>query len=445
MTFTSWRTNINFIGAIMVTPELPPTLMGNYHLLDNTSPAYNLGEVSKTVGALTVSAPTFDIDGDSRPAFGRSDSGADEIPAPKADLSITKTDGVTSVNQGATVTYTIVASNAGPNDATAIVTDNFPAGLTNVSWSCAGVATCPSGTLSGNINATISLSVGSSATFTVIGTASTAGSLSNTAAIASADISDPDTTNNSATDTDTVVPSMHVGDLDVTTINANNNNATNWNAEVTITVHNGADGLLSGSGSGQSITVNGTWSSGGSGSGSCTINNNSGQCTVTRTGLSKATNPSVTFTVTGITKTGYVYQSAANHDPDGDSTGTAITASRLTMQVASLTSIVSGASPWQTNVTVTVRDSNGNLVPNASVSGSWSNGTGTGSNGNGNSGCTTSSVVGPNLGTCTVIRTSIASTRTSVIFTVSGVTKSSGSPAVVYQAGSTTTITVAKP
>ena len=33
LTFTSWRTNINFIGAIMVTADLPPNLMGNYHLL----------------------------------------------------------------------------------------------------------------------------------------------------------------------------------------------------------------------------------------------------------------------------------------------------------------------------------------------------------------------------------------------------------------------------
>jgi hypothetical protein len=32
----------------------------------------------------------------------------------------------------------------------------------------------------------------------------------------------------------------------------------------------------------------------------------------------------VTFTVTSVTRTGSTYTAAANHDPDGDSDGTAI-------------------------------------------------------------------------------------------------------------------------
>jgi hypothetical protein len=33
----------------------------------------------------------------------------------------------------------------------------------------------------------------------------------------------------------------------------------------------------------------------------------------------------VTFTVSSVVKTGYTYMPASNHDPDGDSNGTAIT------------------------------------------------------------------------------------------------------------------------
>jgi hypothetical protein len=36
----------------------------------------------------------------------------------------------------------------------------------------------------------------------------------------------------------------------------------------------------------------------------------------------------VTFTIAGITATGRVYDGAANHDADGDSTGTVIVVSR---------------------------------------------------------------------------------------------------------------------
>jgi uncharacterized repeat protein (TIGR01451 family) len=74
--------------------------------------------------------------------------------AQQADLAITKTDGATTATAGGSLTYTITASNAGPNDAPgATVADTFPAVLTGATWTCvgAGGGTCtPSG--SGNIN-----------------------------------------------------------------------------------------------------------------------------------------------------------------------------------------------------------------------------------------------------------------------------------------------------
>jgi uncharacterized repeat protein (TIGR01451 family) len=124
----------------------------------------------------------------------------------EADLSITKTDGQTTVVPGQTVTYTITASNGGLAAATsATVTDTFPAACGTVSWTCLGSngGSCtPSG--SGNLNDPVVLPNGGSVVYTapctVSGSAS--GSLENTATVTSSN--DPDTGNNSATDTDTI-------------------------------------------------------------------------------------------------------------------------------------------------------------------------------------------------------------------------------------------------
>jgi uncharacterized repeat protein (TIGR01451 family) len=58
-------------------------------------------------------------------------------PIPTADLSVTKTNGGTVVSVGATSTYTVVVSNAGPDVANgAIVTDPAVAGLTKTAVTC---------------------------------------------------------------------------------------------------------------------------------------------------------------------------------------------------------------------------------------------------------------------------------------------------------------------
>ena len=57
----------------------------------------------------------------------------DGTPTSTADLSITKTDGVTSVVAGGSATYTITASNSGPSSVTgATVTDSFPGTITGL-------------------------------------------------------------------------------------------------------------------------------------------------------------------------------------------------------------------------------------------------------------------------------------------------------------------------
>jgi uncharacterized repeat protein (TIGR01451 family) len=128
-----------------------------------------------------------------------------------ADLSITKTDGAATAVPGQGLTYTIVASNAGPAAVTAaVVADALPAAVTGASWTCtasAGSACPPSG--NGDIAASVDLLAGGAATFVLTGTIApgAVGTLANTATIAPpTGVVDPVAGNNAATDTDSLTP-----------------------------------------------------------------------------------------------------------------------------------------------------------------------------------------------------------------------------------------------
>ncbi|MGD1852998.1 MAG: hypothetical protein ACFB2W_01990 [Leptolyngbyaceae cyanobacterium] len=148
--------------------------------------------------------------------------GATLAEKPRADLSITKTHSGGPFAPGDTVTYTITVTNQGPTDAVNIpLLDFVPSELSNVSWQCQ-IAT-PSGSLddcqtsmgSGNtIYTRLSLGTGGSAEFTVQGTLlpTPPGTLTNVVEIGSRDrneaapgITDPDMTNNTASDDITVI------------------------------------------------------------------------------------------------------------------------------------------------------------------------------------------------------------------------------------------------
>ena len=107
---------------------------------------------------------------------------------------------------------------------------------------------------------------------------------------------------------------MHVSDLD----GSRSVTRKNWTAKVTILVHDAAERPVAGA------VVSGSWSS--SAAGSCTTGT-TGSCTVTLSKIPTATTE-VAFTVAGVAKTGTTYSTSANHDPDGDSTGSAITIRR---------------------------------------------------------------------------------------------------------------------
>jgi hypothetical protein len=117
---------------------------------------------------------------------------------------------------------------------------------------------------------------------------------------------------NVATATTLAQPKIHIGDLD----GARSVSKKSWSASVTVAVHDASDKLMSGA------VVTGGWSVG-TGTASCTTSS-SGVCKISKSGIPGGT-ASVTFTVSGVTRSGYGYDAIANHDVDGSSDGTAIT------------------------------------------------------------------------------------------------------------------------
>lgn len=140
-----------------------------------------------------------------------------------ADLSVTKTDGLTQYAPGQALTYTVVASNAGPDAVSgAVFTDPAVANYTATGVTCGGAtggAICPTAAnttvalMQGGGIVIPSLPSGGSVTFTITGsaTAGAAGELSNTATIAMpGGVPDTDAGNDSATDTDGKAPILRL-------------------------------------------------------------------------------------------------------------------------------------------------------------------------------------------------------------------------------------------
>ncbi len=149
------------------------------------------------------------------PAPGNNSSTDTDTLTPQANVSIVKSDGVTTAVPGTSTTYTIAVANAGPSNAPAApVADSFPAACTSVAWTCSGTGggSCPANG-SGNLGTNVNLPAGGSVTFSAtcaIDPAAT-GTLVNTATVApGAGVTDPVPGNNSATDTDTLAPQADV-------------------------------------------------------------------------------------------------------------------------------------------------------------------------------------------------------------------------------------------
>jgi uncharacterized repeat protein (TIGR01451 family) len=182
-------------------------------LAGNGTGARTVNVTWRATAAGTISA-TANISADSDSNLGNNTQNATTTVMAGADLRLTKIDSPDPVVGGANVTYTLTASNDGPNaSGNLVLTDNLPGSSTFVSasgtgWSCshaAGVVTC---TRNGP------LAVGASAPpVTIVARiiAST-GFVTNSATISPAvgAVADPDNSNNTATATTQVLPGADV-------------------------------------------------------------------------------------------------------------------------------------------------------------------------------------------------------------------------------------------
>jgi uncharacterized repeat protein (TIGR01451 family) len=172
------------------------------------------GDITNTA-IVTAPVDTFDTDLSDNTA---SDTDA---PTPLVDLGVTKDDGVTMYIPGGSLTYTIVVSNSGSNDAVdATFVDNQPTDISSLTWSCAATGTASCGATasgSGDINVSdidLPTGAGNYLTYTINATVSgtASGDITNTATIAApTGTFDTNMTNNSASDTDTLTPPVNLG------------------------------------------------------------------------------------------------------------------------------------------------------------------------------------------------------------------------------------------
>ena len=254
-------------GSIGASVDLPPGGTVTFTVTGTVSAAA-IGTLSNTA---TVGAPAGVTD----PNPGNNAATDTDALTPTADLAVTKTDGAAAVTPGATVTYTIVASNAGPGAVTgATVTDALPASLGGATWTCvgAGGGTCPASG-SGSLSASVNLPVGATATFTLTATlsASATGTLVNTVSIAApGGVIDPNPGNNSATDTDTINPTA---DLSITKTDGSATAIPGNPVTYTIVASNAGPSAVTGASVTDTlpaVLTGASWTCAGAGGGTCT-------------------------------------------------------------------------------------------------------------------------------------------------------------------------------
>jgi hypothetical protein len=123
VTFNTWRNNPAFLGAIMISADLPPNLLGDYHI-QATSPAINTGAASKA----PTSAPAVDIDNIARPAGGGYEIGADEVggagtpPPPPTTATVSVSSASLGTLSGSTLNFGDLSGALNPSTITLTVT-----------------------------------------------------------------------------------------------------------------------------------------------------------------------------------------------------------------------------------------------------------------------------------------------------------------------------------
>ncbi len=133
---------------------------------------------------------------------------------PSVDISVSMNNGRTNSIPGTSVSYTIIVTNHGPAAVNNVqVIDQFPTTILNASWTCTASAgsVCQTANGTGAINALVNLAVNGSATFLANATISptATGLLINSAtANVPSGITELNTVNNLAIDTDTLTPQV---------------------------------------------------------------------------------------------------------------------------------------------------------------------------------------------------------------------------------------------
>jgi uncharacterized repeat protein (TIGR01451 family) len=195
-------------GNIVTTVDLQPGASVTFTLVANIDPTAT-GDLITTA---TVAAPVGVTDPE--PTNNRATD--TDLPSPQADLGVTNTDASGTYTAGTPLTYTVVVSNNGPSAVRgASVSDTLPGASTGATWTAAasaGASVADAGG-SGDIATTVDLLPGASVTFTIIADIdpSASGSLVNTAEVAAPPgVTDPDTGNNRATDTDAPEPVVNL-------------------------------------------------------------------------------------------------------------------------------------------------------------------------------------------------------------------------------------------
>jgi uncharacterized repeat protein (TIGR01451 family) len=201
----NFRSSVDFSDGLTNQTVLPVPEADHVVLLDGGlgGPDFDGdGVINVNDNCPLVANPTqTDTDGDGI---------GDACDSVSANLSLSMIDSPDPVPAGSTLTYFITVNNAGPNTSTGVVVrDELPSAMTFSS------AVPSQGTCSGTSTVTCSLgsiSSGSSATVSIIVTATGGGVVSNTASVGTT-TADPDMANNSATITTTVqVPDIRIND-----------------------------------------------------------------------------------------------------------------------------------------------------------------------------------------------------------------------------------------
>ena len=279
----------------------------------------NPSATGSVTNVATIAPPAGAIDVD---PTNNSTSDTDTF-TPRADLSVTKTNGGTTVTAGTATSYTIVVTNNGPSSVpNATVSDPVPAKLTNVTWMCTASAgsSCGAASGTGSINATVSLQPGGTATFVVAGTvaASATGMLDNTVTVAPpASVTETTPGNNSATDSDTI---QVTADLTISKTNNATSSIPGAQTSYTVVVTNNGPGAVTGAIVTDTLPAqltNASWTCAASAGSSCQAASGTGSInTIVNLGI----NGTATFTITATisaTATGTLTNSASVAVPTG--------------------------------------------------------------------------------------------------------------------------------